>query len=93
MQFFDFTMGMCMPLPMKDMPMRMIMLSGNMFGGYTAQVGPRGRDSLWSTSMIMLDIGNSIGDRHYLNLDIMATAAKWTITEDLLKAGVCVATV
>lgn len=78
MLVWDMTTGMCMPLPMKDMPMRMAMVHGNMFGVRTFQEGPRGRDAWASPNMLMGDIGTSLGDYHYLNLDLMLTAEKWT---------------
>jgi len=72
-------MGMCMPLPMKEMPMAMLMVHGNGFGVYASEQGPRGRDAVYSTSMFMTDVGKSIGDTHYLNLDFMGTFEKWTV--------------
>lgn len=81
MQIFDVAMGMCMPFPMQGMPMKMLMLSGNIFGGYITQEGPRGRNAGYSTNMIMLDVGTTLGDRHYLNLDLMMTSELWTLPE------------
>jgi hypothetical protein len=78
MESWDIDMSMCMPLASPDMPMRMLMLSGNIFGGYTAESGPRGRDAWWSTSVVMVDGGTALGERHYLNLDLMLTAERWT---------------
>ena len=79
MEVWDVAMGMCMPLPMAGMPMRMLMLHGNIFGAYTSEQGARGRNAFFSPNMVMADIGTSIGDRHYLNLDFMGTAEKWTV--------------
>ena len=91
MQFFDLGMWMCMPLTMEKMPMSMVMVSGNIFGGYTAGEKPRGRDALYSTNMVMLDVGTSLGNRHYLNLDLMMTSELWTVPADgyplLLQVG------
>ncbi|MBI3544508.1 MAG: hypothetical protein HY075_14650 [Deltaproteobacteria bacterium] len=79
MEVWDVGMGMCMPLPMAGMPMRMLMVHGNAFGAYISEQGPRGRDALASSNMVMVDLGTSLGDRHYLNLDYMATAELWTV--------------
>ena len=64
------------------MPMTMLMVHGNLFGTKIWQSGPRGRDSFASTSMVMVDLGQSISDHHYLNLDVMLTAEKWTLPHD-----------
>ncbi len=79
MSVWDVAMGMCMPLSIGGMPMKMLMLHGNIFGTRIWQQGLRGRDAYASTSMVMGDLGTTLGDHHYLNLDIMATAEKWTL--------------
>jgi hypothetical protein len=79
MQYYDVAMSMCMPLPMANMPMKMLMLQGNAFGVYDAEEGPRGRDAVTSTNMFMGDIGSSVGDAQYFNLDYMGTLERWTI--------------
>ena len=76
MEYFDYGIGMCSPLAMKEMPMKMIMVHGNIFGGQTIESGPRGRSAAWSTSMMMADAGTSVGDNQYLNINLMATAEK-----------------
>jgi hypothetical protein len=76
-EVWDVPMGMCMPLAQADL--KMLMISGNIFGGATTQSGPRGRTDIWSTNMVMFDAGMSLGERHYLNLDLMATAELWTV--------------
>ena len=79
MESWDETMQMCMPLAMEGMSMRMLMLHGQVFGGETVEQGPRGRSAAWSTSMVMADLGTSLGSANYLNLDVMGTAEKWTM--------------
>jgi hypothetical protein len=81
MQLWDLTENMCEPLPMAGMPMRMVMLHGNVFGVRTWEQGPRGRDAWAGPSMVMSDAGSSFGERHYINLDIMATVDKWTFPD------------
>ena len=78
MSSWDPIQNMCQPVAMKDMPMKMVMLQGNLFGvrAWTGR-GNRGRAAYASTSMIMADFGTSIGDQHYLNLDLMLTGEKW----------------
>jgi hypothetical protein len=70
-----------MPLPMTGMPMRMIMLNGNAFGVFVTQQGPRGRDAWTGPDMIMTDAGTSVGDRQYLNIDLMTTFERWTFPQ------------
>ncbi len=79
MSVWDTSMGMCMPLPMPGMPMKMLMTHGNLFGTQTWQGGSRGTQAISSTQMIMIDSGSSLGDFHYLNVDLMITAEKWTV--------------
>ena len=81
MEVWDVGMGMCMPLPMDGMPMRMLMVHGNAFGVYVNPSGPRGRKAVAGPDMLMADIGTSLGARQYLNLDYMATFEKWTFPD------------
>ena len=91
MEVWDIITGMCQPLAMAGMPMKMAMVHGNGFGVYVKEQGPRGDDALSSPNMIMGDIGSSIGDHHYFNLDLMTTFEKWTTPErgypELLQIG------
>jgi hypothetical protein len=70
-----------MPLAMEGMPMKMLMVNGNVYLSQTASSSLRGRSALYSTSMIMGDLGSSLGANHYLNLDLMITAEKWLVPE------------
>ncbi|MGZ3723744.1 MAG: hypothetical protein ACXVA9_12465, partial [Bdellovibrionales bacterium] len=45
MEVWDYNMAMCMPLAMKDMPMKMLMLQTNSFGVQTVEEKPRGRNA------------------------------------------------
>lgn len=91
MEVWDYSMGMCMPLPTKDMPMRMLMIQGNSFFTQSSSGGPRGKDAFSVPNMLMMDIGSSVGDRHYLNLNFMGTLERWTFPEkgypELLQTG------
>jgi hypothetical protein len=82
MSVWDVGMGMCMPLPMPGMPMQMLMVRGNIFGSRVWGSGPRGRSGYFSTQMVMADLGTTVGDRHYLNVDIMMTAERWTVPKN-----------
>ena len=62
--------------------MKMLMVSGDIFGGYTVEQGPRGTNAGWSTSAVMVDAGSTVGDRHYLNIDLMLTAELWTLPQN-----------
>lgn len=77
MYVWDVTSQMCMPYPMPNMPMSMAMLSGDLFGTRIWETGTRGRDAYAGPDWVMGDIGTSVGDRQYINLDVMATAEKW----------------
>ncbi len=81
MEVWDVTQQMCMPLPMPGMRMSMLMLNGYEFGTRVWEQGPRGRDADVGSGMAMADIGTSLGDHHYLNLDLMLTADKWTFPD------------
>ncbi len=82
MEVWNYASGMCQPLPMAGMPMRMLMIHGNAFGVQTWQEKPRGRDRFAAPNMFMADLGTSVGDRHYLNAEFMGTLEKWTIPKD-----------
>lgn len=91
MEVWDYSMAMCMPFPMKDMPMKMLMLQGNSFFTQSVEEGRRGRNEFSVPNMIMADIGTSVGDRQYFNLDFMGTSELWTIPKkgypELLQVG------
>src|SRR5665213_2194495 len=69
MEVFEYSMGMCMPLAMKGMPMSMLMVHGNAFATQLWEEGSRGRNAFAAPNMFMADIGTSVGDRQYINLD------------------------
>ena len=78
MSVWDVETAMCMPYPRAGMGMTMAMLHGNAFFAGVAQSGPRGRDAIVAPDMVMGDLGTTVADRHYLNVDLMLTAEKWT---------------
>jgi hypothetical protein len=78
MEVWEISMGMCMPLSMTGMPMRMFMLHGNAFAVETTESGPQGRTDYGGPNMVMTDIGTSVGDSQYINLDFMGTLERWT---------------
>ncbi len=91
METWDLFMGMCMPLPMEGMSMKMLMLHGNSFFTETSESGPRGKTASSVPNMFMADIGSSIGDHQYFNLDFMGTVERWTLPSagypELLQIG------
>ncbi len=92
MEVWDIGMNMPMPLAMPHMPMTMLMLHGNIFLSGIGEEGvPRGRAAVFSTSMFMADLGTTLDDAQYLNLDVMATAELWTVPSngypELLQIG------
>lgn len=78
MMIWDFETASCQPLAMAEMPMKMWMIHGNAFLVQGFLEGPRGRNQFSVPNMIMGDIGSSLGERHYINLDLMLTFEKWT---------------
>jgi hypothetical protein len=78
MEVWDYTTAMCQPLPMKGMPMRMLMWHGNSFFTQIWQEGRRGENAFAVPNMFMLDMGSSLGDRHYINWEVMGTVERWT---------------
>lgn len=87
-EYFEWTMSMCMPLPVENM--KMLMFTGNVFlVGFNGE-GPRAKPKLSSPNMFMLDVGRTVKN-HYLNIDFMGTLEKWTFPEkgypELLQIG------
>lgn len=91
MEVWDYSRDMCMPLAMAGMPMKMAMLHFDSFFTQTFEEGPRGKNAFSVPNMFMADIGSSVGNRHYLNLDIMGTFERWSFpksgTPELLQIG------
>src|SRR5258708_5189610 len=83
MEYWDISMGMAMPYPMAHMPMSMLMLHGYSFFTAIAEEGiARGRAGFSIPNMFMADLGTSVGDDEYVNLDVMLTAELWTVPKD-----------
>ncbi len=82
MEVWEYSMGMCMPLPMKDMPMRMVMFHANSFFTQASEEGPRGRSAFSIPNMLMVDLGSSVAEKHYINLEVMGTFEKWTFPKE-----------
>ncbi len=92
MEVWDASMGMAMPFPMARMPMAMLMLHGYGFFEAVAEEGQaRGRADFSAPNMFMVDLGTSVGDSQYLNLDLMLTSDLWTVpkngTPELFQIG------
>lgn len=81
MAVWDVDTGMCEGFPMEGRTMTMLMLHGNLFGSRVWESGLRGRDAWAGPDMVMADLGTTVGDRHYLNVDLMLTAEKWLFPE------------
>ena len=79
MMAWDPTIQMCQPLPMAGMPMSMLMVHGNIYGGFNSAFGARARQAWFTTDMVMADLGTSVGDSHYLAVDLMLSSEKWTL--------------
>jgi hypothetical protein len=87
---WDNAMSMCMPAGGAAAKW---LLSGqlNVFGVYSFVPGPRGVDQFAAPNWGMLDLGRSLGPRHFINLEVMATTELWTYPErgypELLQIG------
>src|SRR5947208_1549312 len=81
MEVWDYSVGMCMPIPMPGMRMKMLMIHGNAFLMETVAQKPRGRHAFSAPNMFMIDAGSSLGDYQYVNLDYMGTLERWTFPE------------
>lgn len=82
MEIWDYSTATCQPLTMAGMPMGMWMAHGNAFLVQTIAEGPRGRNRFAAPNMIMVDAGHTVGDRHYLNVNLMLTFERWTFPKD-----------
>ena len=91
MEAWDYATGMCMPLAMPGMPMTMVMVHGSSFFNQTFEEGARGQNAFAVPNMLMTDIGQSVGDHQYINLDFMGTIEKWSFPKagypELLQIG------
>ncbi len=91
MEVWDEDMQMAMPFPMAHMPMTMLMLHGYGFFEGITEEGARGRTDFSGPNMFMSDLGTSLGDTQYLNLDLMLTTDLWLVpkagTPELLQIG------
>ncbi len=92
MEVWDMEMGMSMPFPMAHMPMSMLMFHGYGFFETVAEEGiGRGGADFSGPNMFMADLGTSIGDSQYLNLDVMLTSDLWLVpktgTPELFQIG------
>lgn len=75
----EYSMGICSPIAQIPRSHRQIMLHGNAFLVGVTEEGLRGRAALVSPNHFMLDIGKSLHERHYFNVNLMATLERWTI--------------
>src|ERR1700712_370866 len=91
MGVWDYSMAMCMPLAMEGMSMRMLMLNANVFAVQSFVEKPRGENAFAAPNYFMFDAGESAGDHHFLNVDLMGTFERWTFPRrgypELLQIG------
>ena len=82
MEVWDYSTAACQPLAMAGMPMGMWMAHGNAFLVQTIAEGPRARNRFAVPNMMMADAGHTVGDQHYLNVNLMLTFERWTFPKD-----------
>lgn len=81
-EVWDYSTASCRQLAMAGKPMSMWMLHGNAFLVQTIQAGPRGHNRFAVPNMLMSEVGRSIGDRHYIDANLMMTFEKWTFPKE-----------
>ncbi len=79
MELMDVDMQMVMPFALPHMPMSMLMLHGYGFGEWITEDGARGRTAFSGPDMFMADLGTTLDDHQYLNLDLMLTSDLWAV--------------
>lgn len=79
-EVWDPISAMCLPFPVGQ-EVTHLMVHGNIFGVGIAQSGPRGGDGFASTQMLMMNLGRTLQERHYLNVGLMLTGEKWTLPQ------------
>ena len=91
MEVWDPDSNMCQPRAMPGMGLKQLMVHGNGFGVAMATRGARGRQALAAPHMAMIDFGQSLADRHFINLELMLTAERWSFPirgyPELLQVG------
>ncbi len=92
MEIFDEDMQMVMPFAQPHMGMTMLMLHGYGFFEAMGEEGvQRGRADFSAPNMFMADLGTTLDDHQYLNLDVMLTSDLWLVpktgTPELLQIG------
>jgi len=87
---WDNAMSMCMPSAGSSAKWH-ISAQLNVFGVLSALPGPRGVTQFAAPNMFMLDVGRSLGQRHFANLDLMGATELWTYPQrgypELLQIG------
>jgi hypothetical protein len=75
---WDNAMNMCMPSAISSTAQAVVSGQFNAFGVFSVVQGPRGVDQFAAPNMFMIDAGETLGMRQFLNLNLMGTAELWT---------------
>lgn len=81
MTSYNYSTAMCEGRAMPAMPMTMLMVHGNVFAVGDLEEGPRAENKFAAPNMLMGDLGTSIGERNFVNLDVMLTFERWTFPD------------
>lgn len=81
-EVWDLLQGMCTPFNSDGHKRFDFMVHGNAFLTGVWAEKPRGKDQFAVPNMIMANIGSSVGQSQYLNLNVMLTFERWTFHED-----------
>lgn len=79
---WDILQGMCTPLNIDGHKRFDFIIHGNAFLTGVWAEKPRGKDQFAVPNMVMANIGSSVGQSQYLNLNVMLTFERWTFHED-----------
>lgn len=79
---WDYSQGMCLPLNTDGSMKSQFMVHGNAFLTGVWAEKPRGKDQFAIPNMLMANYGRSIGDKQYLNANLMLTFERWTFHKE-----------
>lgn len=88
---WDNSQAMCLPINVNGQERHDLMVHGNAFATGIWAEKPRGKDQFAIPNMLMTNMGTSIHQNQYLNLNLMLTFEKWTFSKngysELLQIG------
>ncbi len=77
-QTWSFEQSLCLALPEEKSTDYVYSVHGNAFFVGIQQSGTRGRDDWASPNHVSANLGHTVGEFHFLNVNTMLTAERWT---------------